>query len=154
MQTTSIPAPAAGAVDSVLHALLSIGRLMRQRVPGDTLDPGTYFLLKSISGRGSLRLTDLATCSNLDASTVSRHVTQLHRQGLLDRTPDPDDRRAQRVALSALGEERLQEALAQRRALLTRSLADWNDTDIEDLDRLLARFVGDIERLPTELEPV
>ena len=50
-----------------------------------------------------MRVTDLAGCANLDTSTVSRHVAQLQRTGLIERTPDPDDRRAQRVELTAAG---------------------------------------------------
>lgn len=141
-----------GPVDSVLVALMTVGRLVRQRVGGDHLDPGTFWLLKNIAAQGPLRVTELAGCTNLDTSTVSRHVAQLDRAGLVERTPDPEDGRAHRVQLTADGSEQLQTALARRRALLTRALDDWSPTDIADLDRLLGRFVHDIENLDPELE--
>lgn len=140
------------AVDSVMHAMLSIGRLMRQKTAGDNLDPGTFWLLKTLATQGAMRVTDLAACANLDTSTVSRHVTHLDRSGLIDRTPDPDDGRAQRVQLSEFGHAQLAESMDQRRALLLKSLQDWDTADIEDLDRLLARFVGNIDQQSDDLE--
>ena len=138
-------------VDSVLLALMAIGRLMRQRVEGDRLDPGTFWLLKNIAAR-PLRVTELAGCANLDTSTVSRHVAQLDRAGLVERTPDPDDGRAHRVQLTELGSAQLADGFARRRELLGRALVDWHPDDIAHLDRLLDRFVSDIDHLNAELE--
>lgn len=137
--------------ESVLYALMSIGRLMRQRLHKDDMDPATFWLLKGLAQHEVLRVTELAAFANLDASTVSRHVQQLHRSGLIDRTPDPADGRAQRVALSSLGRARLQDGMARRRALLTRSFEGWDRDDIGTLEKLLARFVGNIEH-NSELE--
>ena len=39
----------AKSVESVMHALMSVGRLMRQRPTDETLDPGTFWLLKTIA---------------------------------------------------------------------------------------------------------
>lgn len=145
--------PESSAVDSLMHALMSIGRLMRHRAAGDDLDPGTFWLLKTLSDQGPMRVTDLASFANLDTSTVSRHVAQLHKTGLIDRTPDPDDRRAQRVELSQQGLKTLHTSMDHRRALLRRSFTGWDPADIEELDRLLARFVGSIDHQNPDLEP-
>jgi DNA-binding MarR family transcriptional regulator len=134
-----------------MHALMSVGRLMR-RSAADTIDPGTFWMLKTIAAHGSMRVTELAQTANLDASTVSRHVAQLHRTGLIERTPDPDDRRAQRVELSPAGQSQLDEAIRNRIALLERSLEGWGAEDLEDLGRLLNRFIGDIDTLTHDLE--
>jgi DNA-binding MarR family transcriptional regulator len=139
-------------VGSVLFALMAIGRLMRQRVEGDHLDPGTFWLLKTISARGPLRVTELAGCTHLDTSTVSRHVAQLDRSGLVERTPDPDDGRAHRIQLTGTGSTQLQSAFDRRRELLGRALAGWQPDDVTHLDQLLGRFVNDIDTLNAELE--
>ena len=64
---------------------------------------------------------------------------------MIDRAPDPVDRRAQRVKLSSAGQQALTAALQTRRALLERSLDGWTPADLEQLDHLLTRFVGDID---------
>ena len=138
MQTTESP------VDSVLQALMSLSRVMRQRVSGDQIEPGTFWLLKSLAMRGSMRVTDLATCTNLDTSTVSRHVSQLERAGLVRRGPDPDDRRAQLVELSAEGSALLEDGFRRRRAILSRTLDHWESADLAQLEQLLSRFVDDV----------
>ncbi len=135
-----------------MHALMSIARLMRQRSSAETLDTGSFWMLKTIGANGSIRVTDLAACVNLDTSTVSRHVAQLHRNGLIERASDPVDRRAQRVKLSSLGEKQLTAAVQARLALLERSLDGWAPDDLEQLDRLLTRFVGDIDNLTNNSE--
>ena len=140
------------SVDSLMHALLGIGRLMRHRGQGDTLDTGSFWLLRTLSASGTLRVTDLAVCANLDASTVSRHVAQLHSAGLIERTPDPVDGRAQRVKLSAAGADRIETALRARRALLEKSLELWDPRDLDQLDRLLTRFAADVEALTQTME--
>jgi DNA-binding MarR family transcriptional regulator len=128
-----------------MHALLSIGRLMRQRGQGDTLDSGSFWLLKTLAASGPQRVTDLAVYAGLDASTVSRHVAQLHSAGLIERAPDPADGRAQHVKLSSAGVARLDAAVRARRALLERCLESWQPNELEELDRLLTRFATDVE---------
>lgn len=140
------------SVESVMHALMSIGRLIRQRGQGETLDPGTFWLLKNIAANGSMRVTDIAQHANLDVSTVSRHVAQLHKAGLIERTPDPDDRRAQRVRLSETGQQKLSADLRARTTLLERSLESWTQEDLEQLDRVMTRFVADVDTLTETLE--
>ena len=136
--------PSSAAVDSVLQALMSAGRLIRQRVAGE-VDPGTFWLLKIIADHASLRVSDLASCASLDASTVSRHVGQLERNGLIERGQDPADRRAQLLSLTPEGQRQLGEAYEQRRELLRRSLAAFDETELAEFDRLLARFVTALE---------
>jgi DNA-binding MarR family transcriptional regulator len=140
------------SVNSLMHAWLHIGRLMRQRRQGDTLDTGSYWLLKTLASSGPQRVTDLAACAGLDASTVSRHVAQLHSAGLIERTPDPADGRAQRVRLSAAGVARIDAALSSRRALLEKCLESWDPHDLAELDRLLTRFAADVEALTQNME--
>jgi DNA-binding MarR family transcriptional regulator len=135
-----------------MHALLGVGRLMRQRGQGETLDSGSFWLLKSLAASGPLRVTDLAVCANLDASTVSRHVAQLHGAGLIERTPDPLDGRAQRVKLSDAGIARIEAALRSRRALLEKALGSWDPRDLEELGQLLTRFAADVEALTQTME--
>ncbi|HKH56628.1 MAG TPA: MarR family transcriptional regulator [Propionibacteriaceae bacterium] len=142
----------AKSVESVMHALMSIGRLMRQRPSAETLDIGTFWLLKMVGTSGTVRVTDLASSCNLDVSTVSRHLAQLHKAGMIERAPDPVDRRAQLVKLSSAGQEALTAALQARRALLERSLEGWAPTDLEQLDQVLTRLVEDIDTLTEKLE--
>lgn len=148
----SLSSSRSASVDSLMHALLGIGRLMRHRGQGDTLDTGSFWLLRTLSASGTLRVTDLAVCANLDASTVSRHVAQLHSAGLIERTPDPVDGRAQRVKLSAAGADRIETALRARRALLEKALELWDPRDLDQLDRLLTRFAADVEALTQTME--
>ncbi len=129
----------------VLDVLMGVGRRFRRRTAGATIDPGAFWLLKSLLGDDPVRPTDLAVSMGLDTSTVSRHLSQLHRAGLVRRSVDPDDRRAQRVELSEAGRAELDAALASRRTLLERSLSDWSDEDVELLHRLITRMLAGLE---------
>ena len=140
------------SAESLMHALLGIGRLMRQRGQGETLDSGTFWLLKTLATSGPLRATDLAVCANLDPSTVSRHIAQLQGAGLIERAPDPVDGRAQRVKLSDAGTARMKAALRSRRDLLEQCLESWEPRDLEKLDQLLTRFAADVEALTQTVE--
>jgi len=156
----SFSSPAAGpserssTVGSVVLALMTVGRLMRQHAAGEVLDPGSIWLLKSLHSRGNMRIRELADCVNLDASTVSRHVAQLTGLGLVERTPDPDDGRASLLAITADGGAQLEQAFERRRALLAQCLDAWPEDDLSQLDQLLTRFVSDVESFhPTQENP-
>ena len=132
------------AVDAMLSALMSVGRLMRQRQADDQVEPGTFWLLKTITHRGPLRISDLATAVQLDTSTVSRHVAQLERTGLIARTPDPADGRAQLVGITDDGQRLLDRAFQRRRELFATTLAGWAPDDVAEFERLLTKFAADL----------
>src|SRR3954447_8946916 len=146
MQTSSValtePIPAAEtAEDAVMSLMMALGRRLRQRQPGDAVDYSAFPMLKLLSHQGPMRLSALAAVIGLDASTVSRHARQLEDRGLLERTGDPDDRRASRIAVSAQGNDCLAKGFETRRQLLAHALDGWTDEERETLRDLLHRLV-------------
>lgn len=132
--------------DEILDALGSLGRAVSRRTVG-IVDPGSYWVLHTLDQSERTRMGELAARCYLDSSTISRHVRSLERRGLIRRTPDPDDGRAQLVALTDRGRETIRHARAERRRLLLDRLHTWPETDVNALLVLLQRLTD-----PTETE--
>jgi DNA-binding MarR family transcriptional regulator len=135
-----IPAPET-AEDALMSLMMALGRRMRQKQPGDAVDFSAFPILKLLSHQGPMRVSSLAQVLGLDASTVSRHAKQLEDRGLLERTDDPDDRRASRVAVSEAGTDCLEKGFEARRGVISHALTDWTDEERETLRSLLHRLV-------------
>ena len=102
MPSPTLPLETITGQDLVV-ALLGVGRRLKARLPQGHIDPAMMFVLHQIQANGSLRVSELAGCMGLDASTASRHVRNLEDGGYLARTGDPGDRRASRVRLTPRG---------------------------------------------------
>jgi DNA-binding MarR family transcriptional regulator len=92
------------------------GRLGKEDEPGLTLRQG--FALAAIADEGPQRLGALADRLGTTDATASRTVDALLALGLVERSEDPVDRRAVRIAASPAGRK----LVAQRRRHLTQLL--------------------------------
>jgi DNA-binding MarR family transcriptional regulator len=108
------------------------------------VDPSAYPVLFQLV-ESPKRTTDLATCLHADPSTVSRQVAALVDVGLVERTADPEDRRATILAATASGRALFEEMSDDRERMLQRIVADWPEHDVHDLIRLLTRFNDDFD---------
>ena len=136
----------------LLLALLTVGRRLKSRSAVGGLDSASVFVLHHVQGNQPLRVSDLARCMALDASTVSRHVMHLVHRGYLARTGDPDDRRACRLQLTDRGRALLQEAMAARAAIVDDAIAHWPAQDRDILTTLMTRLAADLDRPVADLE--
>ena len=91
------------------------------------------------------RLSDLAQAEGLDPSTMSRRIASLTDRGLVERAPDPDDRRAHQLRLTPEGVRALEAERARRVGVITDALADWDEADKEQLAGLLAQLTDSLE---------
>jgi DNA-binding MarR family transcriptional regulator len=68
-------------------------------------------LFISRARRGSMRVGDLARALRVTVGGTSKLVDRVESAGLIARQPDPDDRRASRLVLTAAGKRKLTAAL-------------------------------------------
>ncbi|MFC7865670.1 MarR family winged helix-turn-helix transcriptional regulator [Streptomyces murinus] len=101
-------------------------------------------LLARLVTCGRRRATDLAADVFLDLSTVSRQVRSLVDRGLVERHPDPEDRRGSLLSATEAGRAAYQSAVRRREAELTRLLEPWPTEDRTLLTRLLKRLNDDL----------
>jgi DNA-binding MarR family transcriptional regulator len=132
-----------GRLEREIALLLRRARVISERLAGELhpdLDGSAYGLLALLQDLGPLRAGDLVVRLGQDKSTVSRQVTKLVELGLVDRTADPVDGRAQVLAPSSEGSARLARIRAARRARWEADLSDWPTDDVATLAELLARI--------------
>ncbi len=97
------PAEVAGRLRIVLSG---INHRLRTDWP-DHLTPSRLSALVTIASGGPLPVGELARRMAVSAPTVSHIVEALEKLGLVDRRPDPHDRRVCRLELSGTGDELL-----------------------------------------------
>ena len=145
------------ALEREVGLLLRRSRAISARLAGELhpdLDGAAYGLLALLQDAGPLRASDLVARLGLDKSTVSRQIASLVALGLVDRTADPQDGRAQVLTPSAEGASRLARIREARRARWEADLAGWPAEDVATLAGLLGRFnrLGEA-REPLEAQP-
>ncbi|MEV5832721.1 MarR family transcriptional regulator [Nocardia sp. NPDC052112] len=104
------------------------------------LEPAAYAFLMRLDAIGPSRPSDLAAYFRIGKATTGRQLSALEDLGLIVRRPDPDDGRAQLLALTTLGKQRLDATRATRRQALHERLSSWAEHDLATLAELLRRF--------------
>ncbi|MGM7680488.1 MarR family winged helix-turn-helix transcriptional regulator [Microbacterium sp. A94] len=104
--------------------------------------PTAYKAFTTIVRLESSTASTLADVLQMDKGQLSRTVRELEELSLIERTPDPADRRSTLISATTEGLERLAQARRPQEGRLLRSLGAWELEDIKTLSTLLHRLTA------------
>jgi DNA-binding MarR family transcriptional regulator len=127
--------------ESLSDAFWAVARSLRHRTretlsPWD-ITPSQSRALDVLIRHGESRLSVLAEHLRIAARSATEVVDDLQERGLVERRPDPDDRRATLVALTPAGAETGKAIRAARQTEAERFFGTLSETDRADLSRIL-----------------
>ncbi|MEZ5215939.1 MAG: MarR family transcriptional regulator [Ilumatobacteraceae bacterium] len=125
--------------------LLRIVRSIRANYVG-SVSPSQIGVLVVLVTHGPSTIGQIAEYERVQPPSASRTVAALEKAGLVERTPDAQDRRSVRISLSPLGEQYLEEMKQVGTSWLTGRLGGLDDADRDAIRAALpalARLVAD-----------
>jgi DNA-binding MarR family transcriptional regulator len=143
MTTTPVGTPTTSELAVRLRA--AVTRLHRRLRSGSLggISPAQASALAMIERLESPQLSELAAAEQVRPPSMTRLVDALEELGLARRRVDDEDRRCQRVTLTAAGRKELAAIRVRKTAYLESKLSTLEDGDRE----VVARAVGILERL-------
>ncbi len=116
------------------------------REAGIALDGALFPLLVMVQRFGPIGIVELANRGGRDYTTVSRQVSRLESQGLVERRSHDNDARVRAVAVTPKGQAMTDALDAARERMARAMFADWSTSDVDTLVSLLQRFARGLER--------
>jgi DNA-binding MarR family transcriptional regulator len=101
------------------------------------ITPAQARALRVLTAHGEMRLNHLSEHLRIAPRSTTEVVDALEERGLVERRPDPTDRRATLVALTTYGTEVSDEIAKARRAEADRSFGTLDPDDRRNLARIL-----------------
>lgn len=101
-----------------------------------------YIALSHLAEQPASTQSALAEAIRYDKTRLIAVLDELENQGLIERRPDPADRRAHRVRLTSAGKARHAAAQAAIRTMETEVLSDLSSAERETLRDTLTRVAG------------
>ena len=121
-----------------------LARRLRQEA-GTGLTPSQLSALATVHNHGPLTLGALAEREQVAPPSITKVVTKLEADGLLERSPDPTDRRVSHVRTTPVGAELVDESRRRKTAWLTERIRELDDDErhrlgaaLDVLDRLIS----------------
>lgn len=143
------PREALAAMRAASHGLrLSMDRWLDRH----GLSEGRMGVLWMISRSGTSSLGDLAAALDVSPTNITGLVDHLERNGLVVRTPDPEDRRAIRASLSPLGRNKVAAINKEMANVREDVLADFTDEELKDLRHLCLKLVRNTNAITAKKE--
>ncbi|WP_258805005.1 MarR family winged helix-turn-helix transcriptional regulator [Pseudarthrobacter sp. NS4] len=133
----------------LVYQIFDLQRAMRCIATASVCGQDTGVALQGVLrfvGEGESRATSLAERLGVSAPVLSRHIADLEEQGFVVRRPDPDDGRAQLVALTAPGADKLRHIEEQRTAVLQDYLRDWSQEDAGSTAKTLHKLTESLKK--------
>jgi DNA-binding MarR family transcriptional regulator len=135
---------AIGALNAAAH---QFHNLMDRWSGEHGLSDGRMRLLFLLRGDHDCTLGQLAAILGVSPRNVTGLVDMLERDGLVERVPDADDRRAVRARLTAAGREKLRTVGEQMLEARRTIAADFSEDDLVALRHLCLRLVENVRRM-------
>ena len=118
-------------------AVLKLARELRREVHPLGVTGGQVSLLVQIRANPGIGAHELAAQERISPAAMSGHVSRLEKAGLVRRTPHPDDRRRQALALTPEGESVLRSVRSRRTAWLAERLRGLDPDELEAVEGAL-----------------
>jgi DNA-binding MarR family transcriptional regulator len=122
---------------------VAVGQLVR-RLRSENLFPLTQtWVLGRLDREGPASVSDLAQALRVRPQSMAQTVGDLEAEGMVERNPDPDDRRRALVSLTEAGQARILADRAAREGWLVKALEGLPGDDRETIERsieILARL--------------
>ncbi len=123
--------------------LLKLNRELRREVHSLGVSGYQVSLLIAIKQTPGIGVRGLAAQERMSPAGISGRVARLERAGLVERIPDPADRRRHGLALTPAGEGVLRSVKRRRTAWLAERLKQLEPDELEAIDAA----VGPLQRL-------
>jgi DNA-binding MarR family transcriptional regulator len=134
--------------DRLRPVLLRVGRELRREAREAGVSPEQVSLLVEVKYSPGVGVNELAARERVSAPAMSNHVDRLERDGLVTRTPSPNDRRRVGLTLTDEGKRVLRRVRSRRTAWLASRLGALDAAElaaveaaVEPLSRLLGNGV-------------
>lgn len=132
--------PAQNLLDSAAQlrmAIVRTARRLRQEAASEAhgLTPTSTSALATVDRHGPLTPSELAEIEGVKRPTMTRTLSFLEGEGLIERTPDPADGRSSLIAINDAGSERLRRLRGRKNAYLARRMRALDAEEIETLER-------------------
>jgi MarR family transcriptional regulator for hemolysin len=88
---------------------------------------------------------DIAKRLKIEGPTLTRMIDTLEKDGLVERVPDPADRRTKQLRVTQDGESALEGVFAITDEMRARLLDGFSDDEIEQINRFLRKLIGRLD---------
>jgi MarR family transcriptional regulator, organic hydroperoxide resistance regulator len=136
--------------DYLPYLVNRVGTIIADQFGGETLAAhrlsiAMWRVMAALAASGSTRQIDLADLTSIDASTLSRLVTRLVRQGLATRTRSAASNREVAVALSAKGYTLIARLIPLARAIEAEAATGISAQELAVVKRCLRRMYANMQ---------
>jgi DNA-binding MarR family transcriptional regulator len=132
----------------LLRAAYLADRALAEMLVGHDLQTGWFDLLAALRRAGppyELNPTELARATLVSSGGMTKRLDRLAEAGLVERRPDPADRRGTLVRLTARGKETIDRSVEAHVANEERLLGTLTQTERRTLDGLLRKLLAGLE---------
>jgi DNA-binding MarR family transcriptional regulator len=109
-------------------------------------DP-SRFVLKAVLMHGPVRMSEIGRHMGISNPYMTALVNKLIGEGLVERVPDPGDRRVINVRITDAGRDAIKEFTKSTRETIIRNLASLDSEDISSLHQLMKNIRVIISKL-------
>ena len=131
---TSVAADPVAVANRLRPVLFKLNRALRRELHSLGVTGGQVSLLVQISKRRGIGIRELATREGMSAPGMSKYVTRLERECLVERGPVGGDRRRIGLSLTEAGERVLRSVRSRRTAWLAARLRELEPAEIDAID--------------------
>jgi DNA-binding MarR family transcriptional regulator len=144
----------------VAHRLIWSGRLAEELLEKTAIASGLrrrgdYEVLALLRRVEPALLTPLQVAQKLltSQSGMTGKLDRLERQGLIERTPDSEDRRAIRLGITDSGRALIDEAFTTSLSVYQSMLDEFTPTEVKNLEALLEKLLDRLDELSVMQQP-
>jgi DNA-binding MarR family transcriptional regulator len=112
-----------------------IGQLIRRLRKENLFPLNQASVLGRLDREGPGSVSDLAAAERVRPQSMAQTVGDLEADGLVERSPDPDDRRRALVILTAAGRSRIEADRRAREGWLVRGFEELPEDDLAAIER-------------------
>ena len=118
-----MPHPSAQVVKGAGELRLVLGQLLRRLRAEYAFPVAQASVLSRLDREGAQTTSELAAAERVRPQSMAQTLAELETAGLIERRPDPEDRRRIQIELTHLGRERVLEGRGRREDWLAAAIA-------------------------------